>query len=114
MACGGPDVDTSFRPNGAVVGGIGAVVCPDSPHARIGLNDKAWDDTLEDSQKKVQAGEQLRAPDLTGDNCSTLVTGTPVHIENKDSSKITTVTAKLPDGTTIHGITRSDMVQGSQ
>jgi hypothetical protein len=105
------DQDTSFHPNGIAVGGIGAVVCPDSAHARAGLSDKAWSETLEDSEKKVQAGEQLRAPDLTGDNCSTVVPGTPVYIESTDSSKLATVTAKLPDGTTIHGITRSDMVQ---
>jgi hypothetical protein len=105
---GKPEI--SFHPNGSAIGSIGAVVCPDSPHARAGLSDKAWDESLEDSEKRVQAGGQLRAPDLKGDNCSTLTSGTPVYIENVDSGKMATVTAQLPDGTTVHGITRSDMV----
>lgn len=114
VACGTPDTDTSFHPNGTAIGLNGAVVCLDSPHARAGLSDSVWDDTLEDSEKKVQAGEKLRAPDLTGDNCSTLDSGTPVYIEHTDSAKIATVIAKLPDGTMIHGITRSSMIQESK
>ena len=111
VAC---DSEPSFHPNGTAVGINGAVVCPDSAHARAGLSDDVWDDILADSARKVQAGERLRAPDLTGDNCSTLASGTPVYIENTDSQKMATVTAQLPDGTTIHGITRSDMVQESK
>jgi len=104
-----PDAETSFHPN-AVAEPAGVVICPDSAGARSVFHEKEWTDTLEDTEKKVQAGTPLKVPDLSPYGCSLLPVETPVYVENADATGIIKVAAKMPDGTILHGITRADQV----
>lgn len=118
-ACGSPDSDSSFHPNGTTIL-AGAVVCPDSVGARSEFH-KAIQGEDQIEQIKRQSGhitdEQLltiletHKADFSAYGCSELESGVPVYIENEDATGIATITAKLPDETLLHGITYAQEIQ---
>jgi hypothetical protein len=87
----------------------GLILCPDSAGARAVFHDKRWTETSDDMKREVDETGRLGEPDLSPYGCSVLDSSTPVYGENTDSTGITSVSAKLPDGTLVQGITRLEL-----
>ncbi len=96
----------------------GAIVCSDL--ATVGLVFKlyseAWEDAVQDSmtggQSRAIRGQSASVPDPSLYGCSLLPPGTPVEAQNAGGALdgVPLVTAKLPDGTTVHGVTLPSML----
>jgi hypothetical protein len=101
---------TPLHPNAVARNIGGAILCHDSAGARSVFHEKEWDETLEDTAKHFQSGIAPKTPDLSPYGCTGLNSGPPLYVESTDVTGIANVTVELPYGTTIQGITRSDMV----
>jgi hypothetical protein len=110
-----------FHPNAvakSLTAAPGAVVCADLQTVSVMFHLYAahWGDSSADAMTKGQArvvrGPAAPAPDPKLYGCSLLVPGTPVRVENVDAftTGFPRVTAKLPDGTVIRGVTLSSML----
>lgn len=97
----------------------GAVVCSDLNHVEevIGLYTAHYEDTLQDlithGQSVLQRGPGTPIPDMAFYGCSLLPKGTPVQIHQGFGGGYQ-ITAYLPDGTLIHGVTRIGMLASSE
>jgi hypothetical protein len=110
-----------FHPNAvakSLTAAPGAVVCADLQTVSVVFHLYAahWEDSTADAMTKGQAGvvrgPATPAPDPKLYGCSLLAPGTPVRVENADAftTGFPRVTAKLPDGTIIHGVTLPAML----
>ena len=110
-----------FHPNAvarSLTAAPGAVVCADLQTVSVVFHLYAahWEDSAADAMTKGQAGvvrgPAAPTPDPKLYGCSLLVPGTPVRVENADAftTGFPRVTANLPDGTIIHGVTLPAML----
>ena len=110
-----------FHPNAvakSLKAAPGALVCSDLQTVSVVFHLYAahWEDSTADAMTKGQAGvvrgPAAPAPDPKLYGCYLLVPGTPVRVENADAftTGFPKVTAKLPDGTIIHGVTLPAML----
>jgi hypothetical protein len=110
-----------FHPNAvakSLSAAPGAIVCSD--FASVGLvfdlYNAHWEDSMLDAmtkgQSRVLRGQSAPAPDPTLYGCSLLKPGTPVEVRSGEGllTGIPMVTAKLPDGEMIHGVTLPAML----
>ncbi len=94
----------------------GAIVCPnhDTVSLVFDLYVAHWTDTQQDAlthgQSRLLRGEPTSAPDLKFYGCALLPPGTPMKLER--GNIVPVVTATLPDGTTIRGVTLAAMIAG--
>jgi TPR repeat protein len=94
----------------------GAIVCPnhDTVSLIFDLYVAHWTDTLQDvltnGQSRLLRGQPTPAPDLKSYGCALLSPGTPMMLER--GNIVPVVTSKLPDGTTIRGVTLGAMIAG--
>jgi hypothetical protein len=92
----------------------GAIVCPD--HNTVSLVFRLYvnyrEDTLQDTlthgQSRLIRGEPTPKPDFELYRCALLPPGTPMLLEL--GNVVPVVNTKLPDGTTIRGVTLGDMI----
>lgn len=110
-----------FHPNAVATSFMaapGAIVCQDFASLRLvfDLYSHHWEDTMQDRLTKGQSqdlrGPSSPVPDPKLYGCALLRPGTPVHVENSDAftTGIPTVSAKLPDGTMVRGVTLPKML----
>ncbi len=96
----------------------GAIVCSDLATVGLVFNlySEAWEDAVQDSmtngQSRAIRGQSAPAPDPSLYGCSLLPPGTPVEAKNAGGALngVPLVTAKLPDGTLVHGLTLPSML----
>jgi hypothetical protein len=115
--------DSSFHPNGKTIL-VGAVVCPDSTGARSEFHKGIQGE--KEIKKLVPSGDPIKdmafqqaalrilethKPDFSSYGCSQLESGVPVYIESEDVTGIAIITAKLPDESSLHGITYASEIQ---
>ena len=111
----------AFHPNArakSLSAAPGAIVCPDFASVRLvfSLYASHWEDTMQDAVTQGQAtvlrGAFAPAPDPALYGCSLLKPGTAVYVENTDAftTGIPIVSAQLPDGSTIRGVTLPGML----
>ncbi|MGC9953638.1 MAG: tetratricopeptide repeat protein [Rhizomicrobium sp.] len=92
----------------------GAIVCPDHDTVRLifDMYVAHWTDAQQDAmtngQSRLLRGKPSPAPDLKLYGCALLPSGTHMMLERGNIVPI--VTAKLPDGTTIRGVTLEAMI----
>jgi hypothetical protein len=116
-----PSHTVNFVPN-ATARGVsvvpGAIVCPSHDAVSLMFNQYAahWEDTMQDAMTKGQSrlirGQPAPAPDFESYGCALLPPGTPIMLETGNAVPV--VTAKLPNGTIIRGVTFPDMVVQNQ
>jgi|SRR5208283_701408 len=100
----------------------GAIVCQDLETVGIlfRLYSEHWEEAAQDrltqGSSRQLRGEPAPAPDPSLYNCHLLAPGTPVRVENADAftTGFPAVTAQLPDGAVIHGVTLPSMLSISQ
>ncbi len=117
-----------FHPNG-ITTGVGAIVCPDSVDARSEFHKGIQQDKQahqikqpqhnEDGSISLAYTEALVAvfkdkPNFAPYGCSELEGEVPVYIESEDTTGIATISAELPNGTLLHGITYAQEIQRQQ
>lgn len=116
-----PTAAAPFHPNAiakSLTAAPGAIVCPDFASVRLlfGLYKNYWEDSMQDTmtngQSRILRGPSAPAPDPALYGCSLLKPGTPVEARNGEGllNGIPMVTAKLQDGTMIHGVTIPNML----
>ena len=95
----------------------GALVCSNVAdiQAMSDLYNEHWGETQQDAMSHGQSvllrGQAAPAPDPKVFGCTLLPPGTPVQAENGGlGDAIPKVTAKLPDGTIVRGLTFSNML----
>jgi hypothetical protein len=94
----------------------GAIVCPnhDTVSLMFDLYVAHWTDTQQDAltngQSRLLRGRPTPAPDLKLYGCALLPPGTPMMLER--GNIVPVVTATLPDGTMIRGVTLAAMIAG--
>lgn len=92
----------------------GAIICSDMNTLSMvfDLYTSAWEeheqDILTKGQSRLIQGEPASAPDPTLYGCNLLPPGTPMMLE--PGKMVPVVTAQLPDGTTIKGVTLESMI----
>jgi hypothetical protein len=112
---------TAFHPNArakSLSAAPGAIVCPNFASVRLvfSLYASHWEDAMQDAVTQGQAtvlrGASAPAPDPALYGCSLLKPGTAVYVENTDAftTGIPIVSAQLPDGSTIRGVTLPGML----
>jgi hypothetical protein len=112
---------SSFHPNGMTIL-VGAIVCPDSAHARSEFHEGIQGGQIAEQivqsgnseYEKVQALSEVQKThwaDFSSDGCSELEGEVPVYIQSEDVTGVATITAQLPDDTLLHGITYTSEIQ---
>ena len=92
----------------------GAIVCPshDAVSLMFDLYVSHWEDATQDAMTKGQSrlirGQPTPAPNLKAHGCVLLPPGTPMTLDSRNVVPV--VTAKLPNGTTIKGVTLPAMI----
>lgn len=110
-----------FHPNAvakSLASAPGAIVCPDfaSVQLMMQLYANHWEDAMQDALTKGQArilrGPSAPTPDPAAYDCSLLAPGTPVEARGGRGllAGIFMVSARLPDGTVVHGVTHPGML----
>src|SRR5207245_10923891 len=102
----------------------GAIVCSDLATVSLlqELYAEHWGEAAQDAitngQSKLLRGLALPSPAPSLYGCSLLPPGIPVQAEKAggllDSTPLLKVTARLPNGTIIHGVTNGIMLEGIQ
>jgi hypothetical protein len=93
----------------------GAIVCPDLRTVNMMFQEYSdyWEDAQQDAmthgQSKLLRGEPAPKPDFELFDCALLASGSPMSMEL--GNVVPVVTATLPDGSTIKGVTLPSMVQ---
>jgi hypothetical protein len=117
------DSPAYFVPN-ATARGVsvvpGAIVCPshDAVSMMFDMYAAHWEDTMQDAMTHGQArlirGQPAPAPapDMEAYGCALLPNGTPMMLET--GNVVPVVTAKLPNGTIIRGVTLPAMIVQNQ
>ena len=94
----------------------GAIICPnhDTVSLMFDLYVAHWTDTQQDAlthgQSRLLRGDPTPAPDLKFYGCALLPPGTRMTLER--GNIVPVVTATLPDGTSIRGVTLAAMIAG--
>jgi uncharacterized protein len=94
----------------------GAIICPnhDTVSLMFDLYAARWADTQQDvlthGQSRLVRGEPSPAPDLKIYGCALLPPGTSMMLER--GNIVPVVTATLPDGTQVRGVTLTAMIAG--
>lgn len=94
----------------------GAIVCPSyaAVSRMFDLYTSHWEDAMQDrmtnGQSRLIRGEAAPTPDLGSYGCALIPAGTPMM--SKNGSVVPVVTAKLPNGKTISGVTLPAMIIG--
>jgi hypothetical protein len=116
-----PAVEIPFHPN-AVAKSLaavpGAIVCPDLASVKLVFDRYSdhWEDTGQDAvtngQSRQLRGNPATEPHPEDFNCALVIPGTPIQVENADAftTGIPMVSAKLPNGTMIRGVTLPGML----
>lgn len=92
----------------------GAIICPNAnvTSALFQLYTTAWSeqfqDRLEGKQAQMVRGKAMTDPDPAEYGCTLLAPGTPMLLD-RNITVVPVVTAKLPNGASIKGVTLSDM-----
>jgi TPR repeat protein len=92
----------------------GAIVCPSYAvvSRMFDLYVSHWEDTTQDAltkgQSRLMRGQPTPAPNLKSYGCALLSPGTPMMLETGNAVPV--VTAKLPNGSTIKGVTLPAMI----
>lgn len=94
----------------------GAIVCPSHDAVSLMFDQYAahWEDAMQDTvtngQSRLIRGQPTPAPNLKAYGCALLPPGTPMILDTRNVVPV--VTAKLPNGTTIKGVTLPAMIAG--
>jgi hypothetical protein len=109
-----------FHPNAVakpIMAVPGAIVCSNVADIQlvVHLYNNHWEETQQDAMSHGQSvllrGPAAPAPDPKIYGCSLLAPGTPVQTEKGGlGDAVPKVTAILPDGTIVHGLTFSNML----
>jgi hypothetical protein len=92
----------------------GAIVCPDFQTVSTVFHQYSdyWEDAQQDAmthgQSRLLRGEPTPRPDFALYDCALVVSGTPMRMEV--GNIVPLVTAQLPDGSTIKGVTLPPMI----
>jgi hypothetical protein len=92
----------------------GAIVCPshDAVSLMFDLYVSHWEDAAQDAmtnhQSRLVRGQPTPVPNLKAHGCALLPPGTPMTLDSR--SVVPVVTAKLPNGTTVKGVTLPAMI----
>lgn len=92
----------------------GAIVCPDFPTFKLmfSLYTESWSENAQNKMTKGLSsaieGPPTPEPDFESHGCALLPSGNPMRLENSDAAW-SVVTAKLPNGKTIRGVTLPSM-----
>jgi TPR repeat protein len=87
----------------------GAIVCPDMETWRFVFRQynqhrtESYQDTLTHGQSKLLRGNAVPGPDFESQGCKLIPTGSPMILESNEIAPV--VSAVLPDGTSIKGVT---------
>jgi hypothetical protein len=114
------DSGPSFQPNGKTIS-AGAIVCPDSADTRSEFHkgiefEKAVNQIAQSEGTQMDKLNRMSTilptkADFSRFGCSELGAGAPIYIESEDATGIATITAKLPDETSLHGITYASEIK---